>query len=92
MSPADKKRLKELETKRNLVHKGTGKTFEVETGPGGVETWVDDDQYEWTGTVNEEREYNALCMKQANELFTESLNDLRKMLVTDLYGGKQLNM
>ena len=88
MTISDEKRLKELETKRKLVHKGTGKTFEVETWPGGVEVWVDDDTYKWTGTEDEEREYNALRMEETNKRSKAAFESFRKKLGKILYGGK----
>lgn len=91
MNPKKEKRLKELETKFKLVHKGTGETFEVETGPGGVETWVDDDKYEWTGTKDEEREYYALNFEHIREQMKATTNNFKNMLATTLYGGKTLN-
>lgn len=90
MTIADKKRLEELDNKWKLVYKGTGKTFEVEAWPGGVETWIDDDRYEWTGTEDEKREYNALSMEQTKERMIEASNGFKKMLATALYGGKKI--
>ena len=88
MTKEKKERLKELETRYKLVHKGTGKTFEVETWPGGVETWTDDDRYEWTGTEDEKREYYALSREQTKEQMTGAFNGFSKMLAAALYGGE----
>lgn len=87
MTNEKEKRLKELETKWKLVHKGTGETY-GRTGPGGAPAVIDSDTYEWTGTEDEEREYNTLRFERIQEQMTETTNNFKKTLANILYGGK----
>lgn len=86
MTLEKEKRLKELESKQKLVYKGTGKTFEVLTGPGGVETWTDGDRYEWAGTEAEGIEYGALLKESFKERVSRATGTFERTLASMLYG------
>ncbi len=83
MTDYDNKRLKELETKRKLVHKGTMEVIGYES-PGGVPI-LDIDEYEWTGTEEEELEYNALYLKDCTERSRKEFDDFRRKISKAFY-------
>lgn len=83
MTDKDKKRLVELESKRKLVHKGTFEIIGYE-GPGGAPI-LDVDEYEWTGTEEEEREYNDLYLKDCTERSRKEFDDFRRKVSKAFY-------
>lgn len=83
MTDNEKKRLKELESKRKLVHKGTMEIIGFES-LGGVPI-LDVDEYEWTGTKEEEREYNALYLKDCTERSRKVFDDFRRKISKAFY-------
>lgn len=84
MTVEEKKRLAELKSKRKLVHKGTWELIGHE-GPGGTPI-LDVDEYEWTGTEDEELEYNALQLKDCTERSRKEFDDFRRKISKAFYG------
>lgn len=83
MTDKDKKRLAKLESKRKLIHKGTFEIIGYE-GPGGAPI-LDVDEYEWTGTEEEEREYNDLYLKDCTERSRKEFDDFRRKVSKAFY-------
>lgn len=86
MTNKDKERLEELETRYKLVYKGTGEVI-GKSYPGGAPI-TDDDRYEWTGTEEEQSEYNRLYWEGVKERAARATESFQRALVGAFYGGK----